>query len=661
MAKIIANLFNRSLKQKLIFLFIALAAVPLVLTTMATSFLSHSALADSVFVNNSLRASFLAREVDVNLTTKVKALQILANSAEVQSMNPEQQLPALQRLFKQYPDMVPVVTDVQGMQTVRPDSISKVNSGDREYFKQVKNGAEMAISDVLMSKTNDRAVVAIAIPIKDARNIFRGSVLGVVDLNAISEDIAKNKIGKTGFVFLVDRQGKVVAHPDHSMVMQMTDLSGLAPVKMAISGQTGVTEYETQGARKLAGYSNIPLAGWGIIAQQDMDEAVAGATKVRLAGIGFTLVAIVLAIAVGLLAASVLTKPLLELVAVATKLSEGDLTAKAKVTSKDELGQLANTFNSMIDHLRELIRAVANTADQVAASSQQLSATSNEAEQAINQIATTMTESADGAYQQTEEVKKTLLIAANLTEVSQSAAAKAQEASALSAEMTTAAETGDSAASNAVSKINEIKEVTAATGQVVNVLDEKSKAISRIIDVISGIAGQTNLLALNAAIEAARAGEQGRGFAVVAEEVRKLAEQSQEATKRITQIIREIEEQIADAVMAIDSGRVKVDEGVDVVESAGRALQNILSQITNSIKMIQDINAASSQQLEGMQDMTRSTEQVSVIASRASASAQTAAASSEEVTASMEDIASAAQSLAIMASELQMLVARFKV
>ena len=428
-----------------------------------------------------------------------------------------------------------------------------------------------------------------------------------------------------------------------------------------MSGTAGVGDYEFEGVKKIAGYSGVPTARWGVVVQQSMDEAMTGVNKVRTAGIGFTIGGIVLAALAGLLAAGALTRPVRDMVAATNRLAAGDLTAKVNVTTRDELGQLAVGFNAMADKLQGLIRGVMNTADQVAASAEELSATSAEAERAITQIAATITDFAQGAYSQTEEIERTLRAVDELTAASRAVAEQACTASALSGEMAGAAESGGVAAGSAVGKMAEIKEVIAATGQVVAGLGDKSQQIGRIIDVISEIAGQTNLLALNAAIEAARAGEQGRGFAVVAEEVRKLAEQSQEATQQIGGIIREIQAQTAEAIAAMESGNAKVGEGVGVVQTAGEALQAILTKVTSSVGMIEAINSAAKAQVDGMQSMVQGVQHVAVIARQSSANAETTAAASEEVTASMEEIAGAANALATMAGELQGLVAKFKI
>jgi methyl-accepting chemotaxis protein len=649
-----------SMKKKLALYFAIIAAVPLILTTVVTSYFSNQAMVEGVFQNNEIVAAGLAREINGMLEAKIRALTIAAASPEMQSMDTARQMPLLRSIASQFSDMTNIiVADTKGTQTVR--TIGKLaNIADRSYFKEVAGGANVSISEVLVTKGTGQVSTIIAVPIRDGSG-FRGVLIGAVDLAHLSDFVTKTKLGLSGYAFIVDKEGKAVAHPDQQLVKDLADLSTLAPVKAAIAGQAGVTVYEFKGSDRLAGYSFVPLSRWGVVAQQPMAEAMAGATKVRTTGMVFTLVSILLAILAGMYVAGRLTSPLRHMVDATEKLAAGDLTVKVNVASRDEIGQLAQAFNNMVDNLQRLIRGVIGTADQVAASAQQLSATSSEAERAITQIANTISEFAQGANNQTQEVEKTLGIVDSLTKASAAVANQAGAAAGLSDEMSRAAETGSGAAENAVATMSELKEVTNATTEVVTGLGEKSQQIGQILDVISEIAGQTNLLALNAAIEAARAGEQGRGFAVVAEEVRKLAEQSQEAAQQISQIVREIQAQTEQAITAMTSGNEKVGVGVSVVQTAGESLQDIAEKIKSSVGMITAINNAAKEQVAGMKTMVGSTEHVAVIARQSSANAETTAAASEEVTASMEEISGASQALATIASELQTLVAKFRI
>ncbi len=206
-----------------------------------------------------------------------------------------------------------------------------------------------------------------------------------------------------------------------------------------------------------------------------------------------------------------------------------------------------------------------------------------------------------------------------------------------------------------------IEDTVNTSASVVAKLGERSKEIGQIVDTISGIASQTNLLALNAAIEAARAGEQGRGFAVVAEEVRKLAEQSQEATQRIAELIGHIQTDTDKAVDAMNDGTREVKTGAEVVDSAGTAFREIVELVSQGSGQIRDISAAVQEMASGSQQIVGLVKKIDILSKTSAGEAQSVSAATEEQLASMEELATSSQALAQLAQDLQTAVAKFRV
>ncbi|SHN65660.1 methyl-accepting chemotaxis protein [Desulfitobacterium chlororespirans] len=398
------------------------------------------------------------------------------------------------------------------------------------------------------------------------------------------------------------------------------------------------------------------------IADDEEIKSKSLASMVSKLMIGITLVAVVLAMGIGWYIARMVANPLIQLVGTVREIAQGNLAVKkVDLISQDEAGQLAAEFNTMTDNLRVLVQNIAYTSEQVAASSEELTASAEQSASATNQIAATITDVAAGATRQEAAIDDTASIVEQMSAGVQEIAANANSVS-RSAEMTAnAAGQGDKAVEAAVNQMKNIEKTVAGTAQVVTQLGERSKEIGQIVEAISGIAAQTNLLALNAAIEAARAGEQGRGFAVVAEEVRKLAEQSQEAAREIAGLITEIQQETGNAVNAMHDGTREVKVGSEVVNSAGQAFKEIVNLIGEVSTQVREISAAIQQMASGSQQIVDSIRDIEHISKEASSQTQTVSAATEEQSASMEQIAASSQALAKMADELQNSVGKFRV
>ncbi len=392
-----------------------------------------------------------------------------------------------------------------------------------------------------------------------------------------------------------------------------------------------------------------------------LDGAVANARQAKMAAIIAAVFATIIGIVIGFLAARSISRPVNALAVVARKVAAGDLTENIKIERQDEIGQLAAAFNTMVSQLKELIRQVTVNAEQVAASSEELTANAEQSAQASNQIATAITDVAAGATAQMEAANDTSAVVEQMSAGIQQIAANANEVSDQSAQAADKAKNGDKEVEKAVSQMKQIEDTVNTSARVVVKLGERSREIGQIVDTISGIAGQTNLLALNAAIEAARAGEQGRGFAVVAEEVRKLAEQSQEAAKKIAGLIGEIQGDTEKAVVAMNEGTQEVRRGTEVVNAAGIAFKDIMAVVDQVSDQVKEISAAIQQMATGSQQIVASVKKIDDLSKKSAGESQGVSAATEEQLASMEEIATSSQALASLAQDLQTAVTKFRV
>ncbi|WP_346356273.1 methyl-accepting chemotaxis protein [Azotosporobacter soli] len=330
-------------------------------------------------------------------------------------------------------------------------------------------------------------------------------------------------------------------------------------------------------------------------------------------------------------------------------------------TRNDEIGDMANTIITMRRALKEFVAKVGNTSQILGESSRSLSVAVDQQLQAVESVADNATQIAGGASHNVENIT-------NISSTLQQLSASSEEAAASSAQVSMGTNVAvDEAATgmellDSVVKQNEfISEAMAEINTVTQNLASGSDKIKGIIDVIGSIAGQTNLLALNAAIEAARAGEAGRGFAVVAEEVRKLAEQSEQATKDIVEIITGMGDEITAAVNTVGKANQQVERGKNAAASSKQGFSAIVDKLQDVKNGIEQIAGTVDEMAKGSQLMVGNVENINAVAEETSANCQMVAASAEEQSARMHEISNNAERLQQMAGDLKSVVEQFKI
>ncbi|MEE3716099.1 methyl-accepting chemotaxis protein [Tumidithrix elongata RA019] len=311
-----------------------------------------------------------------------------------------------------------------------------------------------------------------------------------------------------------------------------------------------------------------------------------------------------------------LQKRALELLMEVDPVSKGDLTVRAKVTA-DEIGTLADSYNSIIRSLRQIV-------EQVQTASQSVVTTTQGNEMAV---ASAATESGRQAKSITNALSQIQIISESILGV----ASRAKQAEEQVAKSNLVVQAGDEAMNRTVTGISAIRETVSETSKKVKRLGEASQKISKVVNLIGNFAAQTNLLALNAAIEAARAGEEGRGFAVVAEEVRALAQQSAAATADIEQLVEEIQAQTNEVVAAMEAGTEQVVVGTQLVEESRQKLSQISAVSAQVNKLVQEISLAAVAQTQTSASVSQTMQDVATSAQDASEQSATVASSFKQL------------------------------
>lgn len=473
-------------------------------------------------------------------------------------------------------------------------------------------------------------------------------------------DLAKKThIGKNGYVGIVSKDGVILAHPSQERIGENISDSVEWGKEILIKDK-GTLTYADNGEEKFVSYKKI--GEHVAIVVIPMAEISAYVTGLKTTVISTLIIAaVLLVLVISGLVSRLLVKPLGVVLAGVQEIAGGDLVGgPVQVTSKDELGRLAQAVNEMKNNLSGLVRQVAGASEQVAASSQQLTASADSSAQAANRIAAAVAEISGGTTEQLQSVEQAAGVVEQMVASIKEVADNIQHVTNASVETANKAQFGGNTINSAVSQMTNIEQTVTSSALVVAKLGERSQEIGQIVDTIASIAGQTNLLALNAAIEAARAGEQGRGFAVVADEVRKLAEQSQEAAKQISALIKEIQSETNLAVTAMSAGTKEVKIGTEVVNSAGETFKQIIALVNALSGQVTGIAAAIQEIASGSRTIVDSVQTIDQISNNVTRATQAVAAVVEKQSTAMTEIASSSESLAGMAQELQASVGKFR-
>jgi methyl-accepting chemotaxis protein len=326
---------------------------------------------------------------------------------------------------------------------------------------------------------------------------------------------------------------------------------------------------------------------------------------------------------------------------------------------REQTAASISSYNETRVSLAAILAQVTASATTVAASSQQMASTSEEAERSVGEITGAVGDVAQGAERQVQVIEDAKRMAEEMVGATQEGSATVAETASAAKLAHDAAEDGVRTVVRATDAMQAVREASHAASASIRALAGKSEQIGGIVETIGQIAEQTNLLALNAAIEAARAGEQGRGFAVVADEVRKLAEESRDAAGTIAALIAQIQSETSNAVEVVEAGSERTEEGVDTVEQARGAFASISSEVLEMRTRMEHVADAIARLAENSERLGQELTEVAAVAEQSSASAQQVSASSEHTSSSARQITEAAQALAGTAAELDGLVGQF--
>jgi methyl-accepting chemotaxis protein len=655
------KIMSMTVRQRLIFTFVIVLMIPSMWIGYTSYQTAKQGVQEQMVQNAQNNVTLLSQIVDQVIEGKKKEIDFLSHHIKAGELQAPEQVKA-RNLLDEYKASQTALENVYigtetGLFMISPNM--KMPDGfdprKRDWYKQaMQQKGQVIVSEPYLSTTGN-VVVAIAKATSDQRGVIALDL----SLEKLAEIVNKTKIGKAGYPFIADKTRKILVHPK---LKAGAELNNPETARMFFSPSGAFRYmYEEEQKEKEMVYVTNAVTGWkigGTFYEQEVEDA---ANPIFYKTMLIILLNVLIGAIIVYFIIRSIAKPLANLVQASEKISEGDLTQEVQIVRDDELGALARSFNQMSASLRSLIMQVRETAEQVAASSEQLSASAEQTGKATEHITESMQNVAAGSEQQARQTNDTAQTVHRMTVTVQQIATNAGQVSESALYTASISEEGKQAIQNASQQMETIYGTVQQLDGMVKNLDQHSNLIGNILALIKQIAEQTNLLALNAAIEAARAGEYGRGFAIVAEEVRKLAEQTVQASGQIEAEIVTIQQETKQVVQSMERGTTEVADGMHAVSIAGQSFEKILSSVDTVTAQIQEVSAATSQLSTNAAQFTRAIDEIAAITETTDANVQHVSAAAQEQLASMEEIISSSTALARMAEQLQEIVGKFKV
>lgn len=615
----------KCMKIKLLLYLLPVIIVILIVAAFSIGFLTDKMMVDNTITNSKGMTTASKYVIEEIIEGIIREFKVLALSPDIKEMNRNSYVDYISNVVKDSNGLIEsaFVSDLKGNAVFNTNR--ETNISERDYFIKTMQDKSVQVSNAIINKATEQPGVIIFLPVTNDKGKLVGGFGASVLLKKLSEKMDDLKIGENGSIFLVDGTGQTITHPNRDMIMnfkiteKQKGYSGLQTIaNEMIKGGNG-TGYFTRpdGGRILMIYESIAnTPNWSvgaIIPQTQIKSVSFNILKLIILAFGVIIgIIIILVYFIG----ERFTSPLKEMSTILNKIANYDLSfdenskANKYLSYRDEIGQMANSLAKMQHNLTDLVKNMRGQAIEINEAASNLSSVSQEqfaASEELSSQAQTVDENVQNTSSSITEVTSGIQeVTASAVDVSKNS----QDLSSQISETEKSVKNGQKELEKQSNKMKDVEAQNREATKLVTFVAEKAANVQEIVNTIGSIAEQTNLLALNAAIEAARAGEAGKGFAVVADEIRKLAEESKNASSNIAEILNEIDEGSSNANDAV---KRTLELYEDLVKSSKMVVEdfNKISENMNTVNMkveslmgVAQEQSASSEEMAGAMDQS---------------------------------------------------------
>lgn len=660
----------KSIKTKLVISFSVLMVLLATVIGMVALQIGKHSLQEEAEKSVQLLAYEGAKVTESRMEALIKVLTLLSKKEEIRDMGWEVDIPMIKKELEK--------TEFSDLAYVLPNGYAYFSDGTQRHLKErsyVKKAFEgkANISDVMISYVTYEPEVIVAVPVVKEKEVV-GVLLGCKDANALSDITEDTGYGDSGYGYMMNGEGTIIAHPEKEFVInrynaiqeayENKELRNEAMmVETIINKQNGVIEYKQDKKIFFGGFAPIKGTDWIFVITAEETEVLDAIPKM-INAIGFTiLLAMVIGIVLIYILGSSIAKPIIRLSKISSKFAELDISEDIDIRymgRTDEIGILSNALQSIKNNLREIIKQIAYSSNQVSNSAELLSGNVKKSVHMIEGVSKSVEEIALGSTEQSVNTEEGVSQVCILEEMIEKNGICIRSMNVATDQVTKILTEGLIDIKNLEKSTEENK---AATTEIYDLILETKESSEKIIEaskIIAELAGQTNLLALNASIEAVHAGEYGHGFAVVAQEIKKMAEQSAMSTKMIDVIVNEIQMKVNNAVQQIKKVSQLTEVSGDNVTKTINRFHYIVDSMRQSQGSVSELNTSKNNIEIAKNKITEMMQSLSAIAQENAAGTEEVASAMEEQSTFMVEMASASERLVHLSGGLKDIITRFK-